>query len=220
MTDSIFSDKHLAVYGNRKDVLLHVDELHGGIPMDQSKIEGWLASKIGQDKESQIQQLVIETMAELNLDANEALKEVAEKYSLVGFKRIEGDLVIEGRQIKAMIKEAANSRWGKRRWGPTNKGTKSFLAEHVFVPERYIGLGMTEPSGIAQRFISTYRGTGIQYDEYVVDAKVNFTVIYDDIAAAAISDDDWAELWVQAEQLGLGAARSQGYGRFVVEAWG
>lgn len=109
----------------------------------------------------------------------------------------------------------ANIRWPKDRWGPSNKGTLSFFPEHVFVQEDRIPLGVTEPTGIAQRFVHTWRGSGIQYEEYVDQAKVTFTVATE----SKFSEEQWALLWLTAEQNGLGASRSQGYGRFEVVGW-
>ena len=104
------------------------------------------------------------------------------------------ELCVRGRHVKAMVKEAANIRWAKDRWGPTNKGTRSFFAEHVFVLEDWIPLGRTAPDGVDQRFVHTWRGDGIQYDEYVEDAKVSFTVLTDH----RFTKNQWAELWVTA----------------------
>ena len=33
------------------------------------------------------------------------------------------------------------------------------------------------------------------------------------------TDDEWAALWLTAERQGLGASRSQGFGRFTVTQW-
>ena len=147
---------------------------------------------------------------------DEVVAESVKARQLSGFYRTpEGDLAIRGRHVKAMIKEAANIAYAKDRWGPTKKGTRSFFAEHVFVQEDWIPLGRTEPDGIDQRFVSTWRGTGISYDEYVEDAKIGFTVVTDH----KFTKDQWATIWVIAERNGLGAARSQGFGTFEVTRW-
>ncbi len=121
-------------------------------------------------------------------------------------------LYIEGRQVKAMIKENANIQWPKRRWGISNKGTRSWFAEHVFVAENRIPLSVIEPSGVDQSFVQTWRGSSIKYEEYVNDAEVAFTIVSD----TDIGWDDWATLFVSAEKNGLGASRSTGVGTFTV----
>ena len=138
----------------------------------------------------------------------------------------DGQLHVEGRHLKAMVKEAANIRWAKDRWGPTKKGTRSFFAEHVFIAERCIPLWTSTPAGllapvleatrIDQRFVSTFRGTGIQYEEIVDPAIVMFTIHTDhDFSSEKDKGGEvWPLLFLTAEANGLGASRSQGYGTF------
>jgi len=145
---------------------------------------------------------------------------VDEGRHLNGFRRDEHGLYIEGRQIKAAIEEAANvaAAAGKipgKKYGLTNKGLLGFVAEHIFVTEDRIPLGVTEPSGIIQRFVHTWRGAGIQYEEYVEDAKVAFSVATDWV----FPEEFWAQLWLTGQEQGIGASRSQGFGRYTVTAW-
>ncbi|HEX5523644.1 MAG TPA: hypothetical protein VFX53_09365 [Pedococcus sp.] len=178
--------------------------------------EGWLKGKLGIDRDDLIREEVAKIMLERGVSAEEATAEVSTNKHLNGFKRTEsGELYIEGRQIKAAIKEAANVRWPKERWGPSRKGTLSFFAEHVFVLDTTVGLGVTEPTGVAQRFVHTWRGSAIQYEEYVDGACITFQVTTD----YTFSDEQWALLWLTGEQQGLGASRSQGYGRYEVTGW-
>jgi hypothetical protein len=100
-------------------------------------------------------------------------------------------------------------------WGLTRKNIQGFVAEHVCVVEERLYLGVMEPTGISQRFVHTFRGTGIQYEEFVDDAKVKFTIETDH----DFSDRDWAMIWLTGEQQGIGATRSQGYGRYTVVDW-
>jgi hypothetical protein len=139
---------------------------------------------------------------------------IADKH-LNGFKRDDQGLYLDGRCLKAAIKEAANVRWPKERWGPSRKGTLSFFAEHVFVVEERLHLGVTAPTGVAQRFVHTWRGNAIQYEEYVENAKIPFTVQTD----YAFKAEEWALLWLTGEQQGVGASRSQGFGRYEVISW-
>jgi len=194
---------------------IHVGRIAGGTPTDPKVAEGWLKTKLAADRDDLIRDAVSEVMVERGVTAGEAVEIVDQNKHLNGFKRDENGLYIEGRQVKAAIKEAANVRWPKDRWGPSRKGTLSFWAEHVFVQEDRIPLGATEPSGVAQRFVHTWRGSGIQYEEYVDDAKLSFTVATDHDFTA----EQWALMWLTGEQQGVGASRSQGYGRYEVVHW-
>lgn len=218
---SVFASYQAENYPYRFSGTLLVGTIAGGIPADPKVAEGWLRTKLGVDKEAEIQRLVAETMVERGVDMAAATEIVNEQKNLNGFKRdAERGLYIEGRQLKAALKEAtsiavAAGKLSQRGWGTTNKGILSFLAEHMFVVEDKLFLGVTEPTGVNQRFVHTFRGTGIQYEEYVNEAKVDFTVITDfDFSAR-----DWAAIWSTGEQNGIGASRSQGYGRYEVIRW-
>jgi len=206
-------------YNIRYAATLHVFDPHGGIPQDPKIIEGWLRSKFS-DSDELVQEMVMRTLEELGkpLD-DEHLEDAIESISakrVNGFYRApDGQLAIRGRHIKAGIKEAANILWAKDRWGPTNKGTRSFFAEHVFIPEDFIPLGVTEPAGIDQRQVNTFRGTSFNYEEYVLDVYPEFTVITDH----EFTDEQWGRLWVVFQRNGLGASRSQGFGTFEVIKW-
>lgn len=200
---------------------LTVGTLVGGTPSDPKVAEGWIKTKMGQTSDAAVQQLVTTTMLERGVtDVEEAVKIANEYKNLNGFKRDENGLYIEGRQLKAAIKEAvsvavAADKISGRGWGRTNKGILGFIAEHVFVLEERMHLGVTEPSGIHQRFVHTWRGTGIQYEEYVEDAKVAFTIVTD----YDFAEKDWAAIWLTGEKQGIGATRSMGYGTYEVTRW-
>ena len=227
-------DKYVEdVYQYRYEVGLLVGELHGGVPMDPKVAEGFLRSKIV-EKDADIADLLRQTAEDLGFDPENwqpgvpstaprkeidaAVAELANARQTSTFYRPDGwgnGLYIPGRHIKAMLKESANIAFPNERWGPTRKGTKSFFAEHVFCLEEWIPLGRTEPDGTSQRFVATWRGTGIQYDHFVEDVKLGFTIVTDHKFTKA----QWAKLWVTAQHNGLGAARSQGYGTFEVVSW-
>jgi hypothetical protein len=223
---SVFAKFIPEVYEHNYSGSLLVSRLVGGTPSDPRVAEGWIKSKL-QDSDDLIQQAVAEIMVERGLERNEAAAELARRKHLNGFKRdgVGGPLYIEGRQLKACLKEAGgiliSTHWKNRKWGATNKGTLGFMPEHIFVLEDklYIkdanGKPVTEPTGIQQRFVSTFRGTGIQLEEHVDQAVINFTVGTD----YEFSEKDWGFLWVTAQQNGLGASRSQGFGTFSAEVW-
>lgn len=224
---SIFADIAEKTFDKQYHAELLVHEIHGGIPTDPNKAAGWIASKMGL-KDEMLRDMVVKTMEERGTieaatteDVTDAASEVSDLKQLNGFKRSDdGVLVIEGRQVKAMLKEAASiavagDHLPSRGWGKTNKGLLNFLAEHIFVLEDKIPLGVVDPSGISQRFVHTWRGSGIQYEEYVTDAKVEFTVVTD----YEWPEKFWPTVWVIAEKNGLGASRSTGVGTFEVQAW-
>jgi len=219
MTDSVFAKYNKTSWPHRFTGTLLVGTIAGGTPTDQKVAEGWLKTKLGA-KDDLLREMVAETMAERGVTADEAAKIVDTNKHLNGFKRDEDGLYIEGRQLKAALKEAASvavsaGKLEMRGWGKTNKGLLSFLAEHVHVIEDKLHLGVTEASGITQRFVHTFRGTGIQYEEYVTDAKIAFTVETD----YKFTDEQWAHIWLTGERQGIGASRSQGFGKYTVTSW-
>lgn len=217
---SVFDKFKAEMYPFKFAGQLSIGVIAGGTPTDPKVAEGWLRTKLGIDGDDLIREKVAEVMVERGVTADEATVIVNEHKNLNGFKRDDRGLYVEGRQLKAALKEAASiavaaGKLGSRGWGKTNKGLLSYLAEHVFVVEDRLHLGVTEPSGISQRFVHTFRGSGIQYEEYVEDAKVSFTVITDH----DFSNKEWAAIWTAGEQNGIGASRSQGFGRYEVTQW-
>lgn len=217
---SVFAKYADKMYPHRFAGQLHVGRIAGGTPTDPKVAEGWLRTKLGVDKDDLIREQVAQVMVERGVTADEATKIVDTSKHLNGFKRDEQGLYIEGRQLKAALKEAASvavaaGKLNGRGWGKTNKGLLSYLAEHAFVVEERLHLGVNEATGIAQRFVHTFRGSGIQYEEYVDDAKVDFTVIADH----DFSNEEWATIWTAGENQGIGASRSQGFGRYAVTRW-
>jgi len=209
------------------NVEMHIHSIAGGTPSDPKIALGWIRSKF-QDNDEYIRDLVLQTMAERGVSEDDAIEHAAILNRLNGFKRDEHGLYVEGRHVKAMLKENASiAQQGKKlkaKWGSgTNKkgeetggkNAKSFLTEHVFVIEDRIHLGRLECDEIVQRFIHKWSGSAIQYEELVYDATVRFTVESDH----EFTDDEWAAIWTGAERNGLGASRSQGCGRFTVTKW-
>jgi hypothetical protein len=226
MPESIFA-KHDPAY--RKggypwtySLTLFVRDIRGGVPSDPDVAGNWIRAQGYRDmKDELIASEVATIMQERGLPEAEAIEEVARRRMLNGFKRDQRGLFIEGRQLKALIKEAASiaADVGKlpvRGFGLNKKkGGKSFFSEHVFVREEILHLGVNEPTGIDQGFISTFRGTGIQYTEFVTGCEIYATIECDH----EFSEEEWATIWQTAERQGLGAQRSQGHGTFVVTQW-
>lgn len=217
---SVFEHYHDRAWPYRYHGALHVATIVGGTPTNEKVMEGYLKTKLASPDEI-IREAVAETMVERGVTVEEATRLVGDSRSLNGFKRDEHGLYIEGRQLKACIKEGASVAGAAGKipigtvWGKTRKGLLSFIAEHVMVVDDRIHLGTDEPDGIIQRFVHTFRGASIQYEEYVEDASLSFTVISDH----EFTEEQWAMIWLTAEQQGLGASRSQGFGRFEVTKW-
>jgi hypothetical protein len=206
---SVFSSYQNKAWPHRFAVSLTVFTIAGGTPSDDKVAEGWLKTKLA-DKDDLIREAVAKTMVERGITAEAATAEVDSLKHLNGFKRDNEGLYIEGRQAKAMLKEAvsvavASGKLTLRGWGETRKFITSYFPEHVFVMEDRLHLGVTEPTGVMQRFVHTFRGTGIQYEEFVEDAKLSFTVVSDH----DFSEEEWAMVWLTGEKQGVGASRSQ-----------
>lgn len=220
---SVFDSYRTKAFPHQYAGQLLVSTIAGGTPTDPKVAEGWLKTKLvttTEGRDDLIREAVGQAIADRGISPEEALAVVDSEKHLNGFKRDEQGLYIEGRQLKAAIKEAAMVAFASKKisgakWGATGKGLKGFVAEHIFVVEDRLHLGVTEAAGIMQRFVHTFRGTGIQYEEYVEDAKISFTVAAD----WEFSDEFWAMLWLTGEQQGIGASRSQGFGRYEITAW-
>lgn len=217
---SAFAAHTNTAWPHRYNATITVTNLAGGVPSDPNVAKGWLGTKLA-DKDDLIRDLVAQTMVERGITADEAATEVDKLKHLNGFKRNEHGLYIEGRQLKAAIKEAAGVARAaeklKRQWGATNKGVLGFVAEHIMVVEDTLQLDVTEPSRVLQSFPKNPRTgqTGIQYTEVIDKTSFDFTIISD----YKFADQEWAMLWLTGEQQGIGASRSQGFGRYEVTRW-
>jgi hypothetical protein len=239
---SVFAAYTDTAWPHRYATTITVRNLAGGVPTDPHVAEGWLRTKLA-DKEDLIQDLVAQTMVERGITAEDAVAEVDKLKHLNGFKRLrcpncppsgllckdgEHGLYIEGRQLKAAIKEAAGVARAaeklKPKWGATNKGVLGFVAEHIMVIEDVLQLHhpdsnvpVTEASRVLQSFPKNPRTgqTGIQYTEILEEASFDCTIISDH----KFTDQDWRMLWLTGEQQGIGASRSQGFGRYEVTRW-
>lgn len=239
---SVFEDISLQAFKFRFRGTLALRQILGGIPSDPRVVEGWLKTKLGVPKETQIAGAVAEIMEKRGIDQAAAAEELAKNKSLNGFLRAPcpdcpgalsrcdkpdaHQLYVEGRCLKAAIKEATSvavgaDRLALRGWGKTNKGAHSWVAEHVMVVEdvlllkRQDGSPVTSPDRVLQNFVSTRFGSAVQYQEWVDLPLLDFTVITDH----DFSREQWGHIWAGGQQLGLGSSRSQGYGRYRVVRW-
>lgn len=211
----------------------------GGVPANESIIRGWLRSRLDLGDEA-LDELVQETIKERGAGfdtIDEQLDALMEKKDLVsvnGFKRDKhtGELVLEGRCIKAALKEWANSAYPGTEWpGKTGvskgfrKGLMSTLAERVFVEEIYVGTGikdgdinLTPGTGSAWieervKHVMTPQGpkSAISRVEVIQEPTISFTLkVHDDFLPV----EAWARIFERGEDIGLGADRGRSDGQF------
>lgn len=248
MTIGVFDSMLAKSYPYHFHGQLTVKTIAGGTPSDPRVAEGWLKTKMGLDKEEQLQKAVAEVMVERGVTLEEATSEVNKFKNLNGFKRlveplgvddlprpdlatVKGQLHIEGRHLKAALKEAISvaAAVGKidlKGWGLTRKWINAFAAEHLFIVEDRLPLFLynengdlepvTEPTDVVQRFVKNKMGqVGISYEEYIDEAVVHFTLTSDH----DFNNEFYGMVWTTGEQQGLGASRSQGFGRYKVTRW-
>lgn len=228
---SVFADK--SVWKYKYSASLNLSTITGGTPSDPRVAKAWLATRLGGDeaRDSLLEAKLRETMVE-RLGSNPEMthEEVlnaaieAAAININGFRRTpDNHLYVEGRTVKAMVKEATSIGLGSgtvpARLGLTKKGAPGFIAEHIQIAEDVIvmhrnGEPLTEADEVAQSFVHTWRGSGIDYSEVIHNVAIDFTVLADlDLT------DLFPVIWTTAEQNGLGARRSQGSGKFVVTRW-
>ena len=222
---SAFPEFRAAAWPYKFHGTMHIGTLVGGTPTDPKVAEGWIKTKLGVQADEVVQQAVAKVMAETGSTVDEAAKTVADDRHLNAFKRDpEKGLYIEGRQLKSAIREAASVAYavgkilndkGNNSWGRTGKGIHGFAAEHIQVVDDRIYLERLAADNVAQKFVHTFHGSGIQYEETVSDVELHFTVQSD----YDFSREFWAMLWLTGEYQGLGAARSQGFGRYTITEW-
>lgn len=232
--------EHVSVFArtntwkHRYSVTLYIGEpgLCAGVPASPKVVEGWLKSKF-MGSESAMHEMLVKTMIELGYTAEDAAgvedisvaaSALAVQKGLEVFKSDEHGIFIEGRQLKAAIREATNSAVGaglikQQGWGETRKWALGFVNEHIMVAEHklYImrdGKNVTQAE-VVERPVHTHNGDSISRFENVTGVEITATVETD----WDFEDKYWATMWEKAEYLGIGAKRSQDYGRFLVTGW-
>ncbi len=237
MPPSVFQKKRSSTFVVYNVELQMEDRILGGIPKHPKVIEAWIRTKAGIEDDQEARQLMLRTLRERGADIPEdasyedmvkASEDIAGSKQAVGFKFDEEGLYIEDRQVKAMLKEGVNILYAGQRFGKTTgyqgKGPKNFFAERLFVGPGRIHLGVKEPDGMHLMVIHADGPQGkihsLAYHEYVTQPVLRFQ-----IEALESADKEmrkggkWGELWVLCEQNGLGASRSQSFGKFVVTKW-
>lgn len=208
----------------------------GPCPMDPKVIEGWIRTRMGIDDIRELRRKTIETVLETGADLDpmlladasvEELMAAAEKMAGTkqtnGFKRDRaGGLYIEGRTVKAMLKEniAIEFPYQADKWGLTRKAPRAYAAEHFFIDPDEIYLGRSEPDGI-DTVMGHHVGpqgprSTLTYVEYCYRPTIEFDLTLDRDAEKWMDEDKFEAIWISAQENGLGAMRSMGHGRFNV----
>jgi hypothetical protein len=217
------------------EVEIHVPGyLVGGIPKDPEVTRAWLKSRL-QLCDAEVLAIAEETIAAMEWAPQPTSEQLDELTDAVmakamkggtSFKRSDGELVWEGRNLKAALKEAANALYpGTGDWpgkpAGTRKGLANWLIERVEVVDTYIPLGRTEPDIVNEqrvKHISGPRGKQsiIQVIDAVIDVKFRATIcVLDDCIPLRL----WQELWEYIERGGIGADRGRGDGRCELILW-
>ncbi len=206
------------------------DKLIGGIPLDADTIRKWLASRL-ELGDRELVELAEATAAELSdqlerrPSADEVLDAVTVKHaSGNGFKKQDGQLVWEGRCLKASLKESANIAFPGTKWPgkpeSIRKGLMRFLAETVFVDEQYISLGVDNPSGREERIkhVMTPQGprSAINVVDFVDKPTIEATIrVMDD----CLKPEVWGRIWSIGQEIGIGADRARSDGKYDLVSW-
>ena len=232
---SVFSTEDWVSY---RATLCFTGRLVGGAPSDPKLVEGWLKKNLGITDEEELLKWTRNHVAEIQgLDpdtaSDEAIEKAIEENAIEKkaqvFKRTpDGKPYIEGRHVKAMIKEATSIAYpdGQHKFGRYasakdgravgGKSPRAFIAERVWVPEEPIIVADdSDGYDLAVGHIRDFRGTRstIGYFEYVTQPTIQISLsVLDD----CLTGEQWRRIWKIAEYNGLGARRSQGAGQFVV----
>lgn len=213
---------------------LHIDVLVGGIPKDPDTVRGWLKARM-EVGDAEINAVANETIEQMGWSVEDAtanldrlVDAVMEKTAPKGnsFKMVDGQLVYEGRCLKAALNEAANACYpGVTPWPgrpeKIRKGLESYMKERVEVLDRYLPLGRSVPDIQGEQRIKHVSGpqgrrSAINVVDIVTDAKITARIaVLDD----CISREVWSSLWGYVEKGGVGADRGRGDGRSELLGW-
>lgn len=200
------------------------DRVEGGIPKDESIMESWLKVKgftpdetdaMIRARRAEIKEQSEDT-ASLN-DANDALIEEEITRSWSGFTTRDGVLVIEGRQIKAMFRECAT----ELAIAKTVYAFKQRLQHGFFIDDAPLSrneIQLTEPDGYRTKVVHAWTKKGkiaaFSRHDYIEHGEIEFEIKV--VQTQSVTEQLLRRLLVLAEEMGLGANRSQGEGKFTV----
>jgi len=208
-------------------VRCHLRDIVGGIPADPNLVEAWVGATC-KDKTREER----EKIRDMHVSMLEEAADEKKTKTGICFHRKDGVLVIEGRQVKKMLKEAANilkdvvpTGWSGKEKGRPAKGISNFrshMADQVFVDDRWIPVGIpgkTEPDSIEQKPIHVQTRQGmrdsIKTYELCRDVDIEFTVRrLNSPGKRSVPETALLAVLKYCQFVALGADRSQDRGKF------
>lgn len=206
-----------------KATIRFLDRLVGGIPVvpegagRADAYEGWARGQ-GVDPADAAE------LAEKLAEDGEMPVAVAEVEGLeTGFRSDDDGLYIEARQVKAMLREAAQRLGIIKRVRGSRQVVQHDLHVRALDGGQKLHLGVVEPDGVDQRPIAvvTRQGprTAIKRFAYVNQAELVFEVrvLAGGVGDGLLDEERLRDMLELGGSLGLGADRSQGEGTFELE---
>lgn len=172
------------------------DLLVGGVPKNPDVVKSWIDSRAVELDRAEKDKAILDTLEDI---------EQSEEKAWCGFKTTpESVPYIEERHIKAMLKEAA---------GILKLRFKATIAKGVFVkPEKLL---LPKELFTMERVIHVSDRQGkrsaLKKSDYVVKPKINFNLW---VSAVDIKPKDLKQLFEAGGEIGVGADRTLGYGKF------
>jgi hypothetical protein len=206
--------------------------LMGGTPKDPQIIAGWLRAKAGVTDDEELLEATRASLLGQGVDipANatfaqmqEASEAIADERKGNGFLRDHRGLLFEGRKLKSGLKESTAILYpyqGGHRAGATRKAPQAYLAERVFIEEELIALGRPEPDHVHLQVGQVSGPTGkrstLTYYDAVLQPTLEFTIMSTE---DCVSVPMWQAILSHLQENGVGAVRSQSFGKFKVVAF-
>lgn len=200
------------------DVAIRLRDVAGGTPADPRLIEAWIKA-MNKDKSDEERAKIVAA----TIEALPGIVDSEASASWCRFKRDEKGVYMEGRQIKAGLKEASNIIKSTLRDKKGEKGItalKSKVAECVFVVDEKIymlrdGQPITGEIPTEERpiHVMTRQGprTSLKRVDVLKDVEIKFAVRL--ALTGAVSEEALFGSLAYLQYLGLGADRSQGRGQ-------
>lgn len=185
------------------------DQLHGGIPAKEEVIKGWVESKIKKGEMKMTDEEAQKLIEQTGQEVASVQEEVEAGGCVFKVDKDEG-LYIEGRQVKACLKEGFVMLGFIHKDAKKRKVTKQFLQHALHVDDDVILLGVEQPHGFEESVAHVVGPRGpracFKRNDYVEQVEIEFTVKH--LKSAGLKDDDFKRVLVVTQDIGLGANRS------------
>ncbi len=221
MTDNRFNTDRL--YDMYKVSITFRDKLCGGKPCNDELLADHIRRTTGHDDELTKRQIAEATSKLPSLEGLEEIEEQELEKSSTRFLSDENGLYIDTYQIKAMFRQSASMLGIYKK----KRGTKNMCAEGAEIKgadhESRVYLYKEKADGTDESVVHamTPKGpiSGIKRVDYCSGVVLNFQIWVLKTSAAEtrhIGQDDIIEILTFAQENGLGADRSRGFGKFNV----